>query len=155
MSDPPPSSNAHSAEDRRAAAALSSIEDQGDLSNSNTNPSSTTQATNGASSKPSIAKGDKTIDLSSLSDAVKRLETLSSNNSAVAKPSTEANNAIGSTKSGASSTQPSQPVVKIDNAHVQFLQEHCLVSKSRATELLKSHEGDLKTSLRVWMGIEV
>ncbi|KAF2157071.1 hypothetical protein K461DRAFT_273190 [Myriangium duriaei CBS 260.36] len=117
------------ADSRAAAAALSSLDDQ--------------SATTGA--------GKRDLDTAALGDAVARLEVSSDE-----KAKSGAAAAGTSTKSADKNKAADEAKkIKIEAADVALVVEQCELSKPRATELLRTYDGNLGRALRGWVGVGV
>ncbi|KAL7808534.1 hypothetical protein V8C44DRAFT_359690 [Trichoderma aethiopicum] len=116
-SDPPPSQTG-TAEDRKAASALSNLDAP---------PSSSTSAT------------PTNIDHEAVSKAVSSLGDSSSSSKTSSK-------ATGTAAGGAAAA--AKKSVKVDAADVALLVDQLEVNKAKATELLKAHDGDAVAALR-------
>ncbi|OJJ63997.1 hypothetical protein ASPSYDRAFT_84030 [Aspergillus sydowii CBS 593.65] len=138
MSDPIPSAapteptNSTSAEDRKAAAALSSL--------NTTEITSEPAATSGAK-QPSSA------DQEALGKAMSRLEI-----AAGGHQKTSAKAAGKSEGAGAEvGKKKAAPAVKIAGEDVSLLVNELDLSKVKATELLRANEGDAKKAIRAFI----
>ncbi|KAL7821868.1 hypothetical protein V8C26DRAFT_391210 [Trichoderma gracile] len=121
-SDPPPSQSG-TAEDRKAASALSNLDA----------PSSVGEASSSASTPANV-------DHEAVSKAVSSLGDSSKTSSSSSK--TAAAGAAGGAAAAAKKT------VKVDAADVALLVDQLEVNKAKATELLKAHDGDAVAALR-------
>ncbi|MCJ1471791.1 hypothetical protein MMC13_000432 [Lambiella insularis] len=105
-----------SAEDRKAAAALSSLENRGE------------------DDETAVKKSN--VDQKALGEAMSRLE-------------------VGSKGSTAESTKGTDAVkkkaVKVDQGDVMLLVDELDLTKVKATELLKAHEGDAVKAMRAFV----
>lgn len=110
-----------SADDKKAAAALSSL-DQPSMSTGNAAPK-------------------KDIDSKAIGDAMQRLTV------------SEGKGGKEAAKAEKKEEQGPAKKVKIEAADVNLVVEQCDLSKVKATELLKSHDGDLGRALRGWVGV--
>ncbi|PNS16243.1 Ribosome assembly protein 1 [Sphaceloma murrayae] len=108
-------------DDKKAAAALSSL-DQPSVSD------------DGASKKD--------VDTKALGDAMQRLEVASG----------KADQTQDAGKTEKKEEEPAKKI-KIEAADVTAVVEHCDMNKSKATELLRSYEGDLGKALRGYIGV--
>ncbi|SLM33782.1 hypothetical protein LPUS_02357 [Lasallia pustulata] len=108
-----------SAEDRKAAAALSSLDARG-------------EDDEGTSKKPNL-------DQEALGKAMSRLELASKG-----KGSDK-----GKSKEG--DIEKKKPVVKVDQADVALLVEQLELTKPKATELLRAHEGNAIKAMRAFV----
>ncbi|KAL4913224.1 hypothetical protein BDW62DRAFT_193004 [Aspergillus aurantiobrunneus] len=135
MSDPIPSaapSESHpstSAEDRKAAAALSSL--------NTTEITSEPAATSGAK-QPSSA------DQEALGKAMSRLEIAAGGQKGTAK-------AAAKSEAGAAEVKKKAAVVKVSGEDVSLLVNELDLSKVKATELLRANEGDAKKAIRAFI----
>ena len=133
---PPPPAIPSTAEDRKTAAALSSLEDHHDHED--------TQS--------------KKIDQSALGDAISRLELVDQANNkapsggekAEGKPS-EAMLKRAKEKEAAEEEKRRRAKVKVDAADVGLLVEELDLTKPKATDLLKTHNGDLGKALMAFV----
>ncbi|POS83697.1 hypothetical protein EPUL_003768 [Erysiphe pulchra] len=125
--------NIKSAEDRKTAAALSSIDDtshddcDGILGNSNSSRDN--------------------YDQEAVKKAMERLD----------KNSTKAGNTSLLSQKKEYSTNgvlPTSKSIKVDPADVTFIVEELELSKAKATSLLKSFEGDVQKTLRFYINLE-
>ncbi|KAJ5935303.1 hypothetical protein N7466_004850 [Penicillium verhagenii] len=133
MSDPIPSASAEheaqgtqvpaNAEDRKAAAALSSLH------------------TNEIGATASPTRGPSSADQEALGRAMSRLE-IASGHGADKKYSGE---------SLSNGVDQKKKAVKISAADVTFLADQLDLNKSQATELLKASEGDVTLALRAFL----
>ncbi|PMD17132.1 hypothetical protein NA56DRAFT_648872 [Hyaloscypha hepaticicola] len=106
---------AKSAEDRKAAAALSSLD----------------------APREDESAGTKDVDQEAVRKAMERLGGSASTNGAAAKKDTE--------------TKAVKKSVKVDPADVTLLVEELELSKIKATDLLKAHDGDAGKALRAYI----
>ncbi|GAM83360.1 hypothetical protein ANO11243_013470 [Dothideomycetidae sp. 11243] len=125
-----------SADSRAAAAALSSLDAD--------EPS--------AASSSGTSKRD--IDTAALGDAIARLGVSGGSVGDQASSSTAASGKAAATATTTLQQQQAKKI-KIDAADVALLGDSCDLSKPRATELLRAHDGDLGRALRGWVGLGV
>ncbi|KAF8856574.1 hypothetical protein BDZ45DRAFT_745330 [Acephala macrosclerotiorum] len=104
---------AKSAEDRKAAAALSTLDNRDDDS-----------------------AGTKDVDQEAVRKAMERLGGATETNGTVAKKD---------------ETKVVKKAVKVDPADVTLLVEELELTKMRATDLLKAHDGDAAKALRAYI----
>ncbi|KAJ5631403.1 uncharacterized protein N7484_011503 [Penicillium longicatenatum] len=133
MSDPIPSASADheglenpppaNAEDRKAAAALSSLH------------------TNEIGATASPTRGPSNADQEALGKAMSRLEIASGQGMGRKQPGETLNNGV----------EVKKKAIKISPADVTFLVDQLDLSKSKATELLKASEGDITLALRAFL----
>ncbi|KAJ6084133.1 hypothetical protein N7486_010933 [Penicillium sp. IBT 16267x] len=133
MSDPIPSASADhegletplpaNAEDRKAAAALSSLH------------------TNEIGATASPTRGPSSADQEALGKAMSRLEIASGHGTGRKQPGETLNNGV----------EVKKKAVKISAADVTFLVDQLDLSKNKATELLKTSEGDVTLALRAFI----
>ncbi|KAI9369767.1 hypothetical protein BJX61DRAFT_545268 [Aspergillus egyptiacus] len=144
MSDPIPSattthpestatSTTASAEDRKAAAALSSL-----------NTTEITSDPAAASSKP-----PSSADQEALGKAMSRLE-IAAGVSGSAKKQQKQEGGTG-TGTGTGGETKKKSVVKVSGEDVGLLVEQLDLSKVKATELLRAHEGDARRAIRAFV----
>ncbi|RDL38795.1 Uncharacterized protein BP5553_03135 [Venustampulla echinocandica] len=107
---------AKSAEDRKAAAALSSLD----------------------TPREDESAGGKDVDQEAVRKAMDRLAGPKAANGSAAKREEEKKAAV-------------KKVVKVDQADVALLVEELELTKPKATDLLKSHEGDVGKALRAYI----
>ncbi|KAH0489287.1 hypothetical protein TgHK011_009726 [Trichoderma gracile] len=124
-SDPPPSQSG-TAEDRKAASALSNLDA----------PSSVGEASSSASTPANVDHEAVSKAVSSLGDSSK---TAFSSSKTAATGAAAAGGAAAAAKK----------TVKVDAADVALLVDQLEVNKAKATELLKAHDGDAVAALRV------
>lgn len=108
-----------SAEDRKAAAAMSSLERRG------------------ADDDDATAKPNKEIDQEALGKAISRLELADKSGTAAA----------GEKKTKEEEVEK-RAKIKVDQADVTLLVEELDLSKGKATELLKANDGDAVKAMR-------
>lgn len=109
-----------SAEDRKAAAAMSSLERRG------------------ADDDDAAAKPNKEIDQEALGKAISRLELADKSGTVAA----------GEQKTKEKEEVEKRAKIKVDQADVTLLVEELDLSKGKATELLKANEGDAVKAMR-------
>ncbi|PGH08744.1 hypothetical protein AJ80_07782 [Polytolypa hystricis UAMH7299] len=131
------------AEDRAAAAALSSLN------------ATTGVAENGDAGAPSGAKLPSAADQEALGKAMSRLEAAVGKKDGTAKKGKE--NDVGKSSAGTTATAGAEEVVKkklvvkvaVDD--VNMLVDQLDLSKPKATELLRAHEGDRVKAIRAFI----
>ena len=109
-----------SAEDRKAAAAMSSLEGRG------------------GDDDDAAAKPSKEIDQEALGNAISRLEFADKSGTVAA----------GEKKTKEKEEVEKRARIKVDQADVILLVEELDLSKAKATELLKANEGDAVKAMR-------
>ncbi|KAL5333558.1 hypothetical protein BJX70DRAFT_57315 [Aspergillus crustosus] len=144
MSDPPPIPTSTSAEDRKAAAALSSL--------------NTTEIA--SSESASNTKQPSSADQEALGKAMSRLEIAAGKTGSGSSGTTSASvsAAAATTGSGASGGKGKSAQVVKKTANVKILAEdvgllvnELDLSRVKATELLKNQEGDVKRAIRAFI----
>ena len=128
MDDPAPP--AASAEDRKTQAAMSALE-------------SSRTVDNEENQKPT-----KQVDANAISEAISRLEIATK----AGKTATEdPNEERRKKKEEEQKERERRSKIKVDQADVSVLVEECDLTKAKATELLRAHEGDFEKTLRAWL----
>lgn len=117
MADEEPKPTAKSAEDRKAASALASLDAVDSSTSHNVDQEAVNKAIKALSGAPPPSTTKKTT-------------------TAAATPA---------------SKKPSHKNVKVDAADVALLVDQLDLPKPRATELLKSYEGDAVKAMRAWV----
>ncbi|KAL4928849.1 huntingtin-interacting protein K [Aspergillus undulatus] len=153
MSDPIPSAapsdpsttTSTSAEDRKAAAALSSLNTT-EISASGAEPGS--GGTSGAKQQPSSA------DQEALGKAMSRLEIAAGKGKASGKAASSKEGTTGGNGKGAEGGKK-VAAVKVSGEDVALLVSELDLSKIKATELLKANEGDAKRAIRAFISAPV
>ncbi|KAL2841260.1 hypothetical protein BJY01DRAFT_249609 [Aspergillus pseudoustus] len=142
MSDPLPSEHhpaSTSAEDRKAAAALSSL--------------NTTEITSDSASGTGAAKPPSAADQEALGKAMSRLEIASGGGGAANKGKKKDDGAAKGKGGGetAAKKKPAVPAVKVSLEDVGLLVNELDLNKVKATELLKANGGDAKRAIRAFI----
>lgn len=124
---PPP---AASAEDRKTQAAMSALESSRGVDNED-------------SQKPS-----NKVDANAISEAISRLEIA---NQAGKSSAEDPNEARRKKREEEQKERERRAKIKVNQADVTTLVEECDLTKTRATELLRAHEGDFEQALRAFL----
>lgn len=118
-----PTNHTHAPTDRKAAAAMSSLDVK------------TEEQDDSAAPK-------KEVDQKALAEAMKFLSVGQDSNAAVKKT------AEGGKKKDA---EPPKPLLKVDAADVALLVEQLDLPKARATDLLRANEADVEKAMGAWV----
>ena len=123
---PPPAS----AEDRKTQAAMSALE-------------SSRTADNEENQKPA-----KQVDANAISDAIARLEIATKAGQATVE---DPNEERRKRKEEEQKEKERRAKIKVDQADVVLFVEECDMTKAKATEHLRAHEGDFEKALRAFL----
>ena len=119
-----------SAEDRKTRAAMSALESSRTVENED-------------SQKP-----NKKVDASAISDALSRLEVA---NEAGKSSAEDPNEERRKKREDERKERERRAKIKVNQADVTTLAEECDLTKVKATELLRAHEGDFEQALRAFL----
>ncbi|KAL8730864.1 MAG: hypothetical protein Q9166_003791 [cf. Caloplaca sp. 2 TL-2023] len=134
--EPPATAPPASAEDRKAAAALSSLDNQNEDSAAQTSKV-------------------KNIDQEALAKAISRLELSTGARGVETSAQSENMKRFQETKRRRKEEKERLAKVKVDAADVGLLIQELELSKTKTTDLLKAHEGDAVKAMRAYVSAAV